>query len=354
VEKFVLKYFNLLRTIIAVLIGIAISVLLIFLISKDPGFSLQQFLLGPLLSRSRFSSMIEMASPIIMCGLGIAVAFQARQFNVGAEGALYVGAALGTGFAVSTALPAFLHLPLTLLVAGAVGAFWGMLPGILKAKWRGSELVASLLLNYVGYYLGLYLINFHFRDKNAGYLVSYQLPKSAWLAQFVPNTRMHYGILLSLAFAVLVFWFLYHSTTGYEIRMTGANEKFARFGGINVFKVVVLCQLALGLLSGIGGMGEVMGIHRRFNWQDTPGYGWDGVVVAIIGRNHPLLIVAASFFLAYLRVGGQVLNLMSDVPAEMVAVIQSIIILLITAEAFLAQWRFRITVAQAERQGEAA
>ena len=353
-EKFVLKYFNLLRTIIAVLIGIAISVLLIFLISKDPGFSLQQFLLGPLLSRSRFSSMIEMASPIIMCGLGIAVAFQARQFNVGAEGALYVGAALGTGFAVSTALPAFLHLPLTLLVAGAVGAFWGMLTGILKAKWRGIELVASLLLNYVGYYLGLYLINFHFRDKNAGYLVSYQLPKSAWLAQFVPNTRMHYGILLSLAFAVLVFWFLYHSTTGYEIRMTGANEKFARFGGINVFKVVVLCQLALGLLSGIGGMGEVMGIHRRFNWQDTPGYGWDGVVVAIIGRNHPLLIVAASFFLAYLRVGGQVLNLMSDVPAEMVAVIQSIIILLITAEAFLAQWRFRITVAQAERQGEAA
>jgi len=353
VEKFILKYFNLLRTLIAVLIGVAISVLLIFLISRDPGFSLQQFLLGPFLSRSRFSSMVEMASPIIMCGLGIAVAFQAKQFNVGAEGALYLGAALGTGFAVSTALPAFLHLPLTLLVAAAVGALWGLLPGLLKARWRGSELVASLLLNYVGYYLGLYLINFHFRDKNAGYLVSLQLPKSAWLAQFVPNTRMHWGILLSLGFAVLVFWFLYHTTTGYEIRMTGANEKFARFGGINVFKVIILSQLILGLLAGIGGMGEVMGIHRRFNWQDTPQYGWDGVMVAIIGRNHPLLIVAASFFLAYLRVGGQVLNLMSDVPAEMVSVIQSIIILLITAEAFLAQWRFRITVRQTGRQGEA-
>jgi ABC-type uncharacterized transport system permease subunit len=354
VEKFVLKYFNLLRTIIAVLIGIVISVFLIFLISRDPGFSLQQFLLGPLLSRSRFSSMVEMASPIIMCGLAIAVAFQARQFNVGAEGALYLGAAVGTGFAVSTAMPGFLHLPLTLLVAGAVGALWGFLPGLLKARWRGSELVASLLLNYVGYYLGLYLINFHFRDKNAGYLVSYQLPKSAWLAQFIPNTRMHWGILLSLGFAVLVFLFLYHTTSGYEIRMTGANEKFARFGGINVFKVVVLSQLLLGLLAGIGGMTEIMGIHRRFNWQSSPGYGWDGVVVAIIGRNHPLLIVAASFFLAYLRVGGQVLNLMSDVPAEMVTVIQSIIILLITAEAFLAQWRYRITVRQAESQGETA
>jgi len=354
VEKFILKYFNLIRTVIAILIGIVISVSLIYLVSKDPGFSLQQFLLGPVLSRSRFSNMVEMASPIIMCGLAIAVAFQARQFNVGAEGALYMGAAVGTAFAVSTRMPAFLHIPLTLLVAAGVGGLWGMLPGVLKAKWKASELVASLMLNYVGYYLGLYLINWHFRDKNAGYLVSLQLPKTAWLAQFVPNTRMHYGILLSLVFAALVYLYLYHTTSGYELRMTGANARFARFGGINVFKVVVLCQLILGLLAGVGGMEEVMGIHRRFNWQTSPGYGWDGVVVAIIGRNHPLLIVAAAFFLAYLRVGGQVLNLMSDVPAEMVSVIQSIIILLITAEAFLAQWRYRITVRRAEGQGAAA
>jgi simple sugar transport system permease protein len=206
------------------------------------------------------------------------------------------------------------------------------------------------MFNYVAYYLGLYLINFHFRDKKAGYLVSLQLPKTAWLAQFVPDTRLHWGIVLSLAMAVVVYLYLYHTTSGYEIRTTGFNERFARFGGINVARVIMLCQLIMGLLAGIGGMTEVMGIHRRFNWQTSPGYGWDGVIVAIIGRNHPLLIIAASFFLAYLRVGGQVLNLMSDVPAEMVSVIQSIIILLITAEAFLSQWRYRITVRQAERK----
>lgn len=346
-EKFVLRYFNLVRTIIAILIGLVISVVLIYVVSKDPGFSLKQFLLGPFLSRGRFSNMIETTSPILFCGLAIAVAFQARQFNVGAEGSLFLGAAVGTAFAVSTRMPIFLHIPLVLLVAAAAGAAWNYIPGLLKAKWNASELVSSLMMNYVAYFLGLYLINFHFRDKGAGYLVSLQLPPTAWLQQFIPNTRMHWGIVLSLVFAVLVYWFLYHSTTGYEVRMTGFNEKFARFGGIRVSRVVILSQVILGLIAGIGGMTEVMGIHHRFNWQSTPGYGWDGVIVAIIGRNHPLLIIAASFFLAYMRVGGQVLTLMSDVPAEMVTVIQSVIILLITAEAFLSRWRYSITVREA-------
>jgi len=350
VEKFVLKYFNLIRTIIAILIGLVISVCLIYLVSKDPGFSLKQFLLGPFLSRGRFSNMIETLSPILFCGLAIAVAFQARQFNVGAEGSLFLGAALGTAFAVSTRMPIFLHIPLVLLVAGVVGAAWNYIPGLLKARWNASELVSSLMMNYVAYFLGLYLINFHFRDKAAGYLVSLQLPQTAWLRQFIPDTRMHWGIVLSLVFAVLVWFFLYHSTTGYEVRMTGYNEKFARFGGIRVSRIVILSQVILGLIAGIGGMTEVMGIHHRFNWQSSPGYGWDGVIVAIIGRNHPLLIVAASLFLSYMRVGGQVLTLMSDVPAEMVTVIQSIIILLITAEAFLSRWRYGITVREAARK----
>lgn len=346
-EKFVLKYFNLIRTLIAIAIGVAISILLIFIISNDPGFSLKSFLLGPVLSKTRFSNLIESASPIIFCGLAIAIAFQAKQFNIGAEGSLFLGAAIGTAFAVSSSMPAFLHIPLVLLIAGMSGAIWGFIPGILKAKWKASELVSSLMLNYVAYFLGLYLINFHFRDKDAGYLVSYQLPETAWLQQFIPATRIHWGILLSIGFALLVYYFLYHTTTGYEIRATGYNEKFARFGGINILKIIILSQVLLGFVAGLGGMTEVMGIHRRFNWQNSPGYGWDGIVVAIIGRNHPLLIIAAAFFLSYLRVGGQVLNLMSDVPSEMVQVIQSIIILLITAEAFLSQWKKRITITEA-------
>jgi simple sugar transport system permease protein len=353
VEKFLLKYFTLIRVIIAIAIGIVISVFLIYLISEEPGFSLKSFLLGPLLTRSRLAHVFESASPIIFCGLAVAVAFQAKQFNVGAEGSLYLGAVVGTAFAVSTNLPAFIHIPLVLLVGGLAGAAWSFIPGILKAKWNASELVSSLMLNYVAYFLGLYLINFHFRDKDAGFLVSYQLPQSAWLGRFIPDTRIHYGIILAIVAALLVYYFLYHTTTGYEIRSTGFNDRFARYGGINVFKVIILSQVILGFLAAVGGTTEVMGIHRRFVWQDSPGYGWIGIIVAIIGRNHPLLIIPASFFLSYMNVGGRVLNLMSDVPAEMITVIQSIIILLITAEAFLSQWKYRITLRQAGRGGEA-
>ncbi len=347
-EKFILKYFTLIRTLIAILVGVIISVVLIYIISEMPAYALKQFLLGPVLSVSRFSNVIENASPMIFCGVAIAIAFQAKQFNVGAEGALFLSAAVGTAFAVSSGMPTVFHIILVLTVAGITGAVWGFVPGILKAKWGASELVSSLMMNYIAYFAGLYLINSHFRDKNAGFLVSIRLPETAWLPQFIPGTRMHLGILLSLVFAFLGYYFLYHTTTGYEIRTTGHNDKFARFGGINVIKVVVLSQVISGMIAGIGGMTEVMGIHHRFNWQNSPGYGWDGVIVAIIGRNHPLLIILAAFFLSYLRVGSQVLNLMADVPSELVAVIQAVIIILITAEAFLSKWKYRITMKQAE------
>ena len=201
-EKFILKYFTLIRTLIAILIGIIISVVLIYIISEMPAYSVKQFLLGPLLSRGRFANVIETASPMIFCGVAIAIAFQAKQFNIGAEGALFLSAAVGTAFAVSTNMPTVLHIIMVLVVAGATGAIWGFIPGILKAKWGASELVASLMMNYIAYFGGLYLINYHFRDKAAGYLVSFELPETAWLYQFMPGTRLHLGIFFSFDFCI--------------------------------------------------------------------------------------------------------------------------------------------------------
>lgn len=338
-EKFLVKHFTLIRTIVAILIGVLVSVFLILLISADAGYSFRQFFLGPFASRGRLSNIFEHAAPLIICGVAIAFAFQASQFNVGAEGSFFISAAVGTAFAVSTTMHPLLHIPAILLVAALTGSIWSGISGFLKAKWNASELVSSLMLNYVAYFLGLYLINHHFRDRGAGYLTSERLPASAQLPRLFPGTRFHLGIIIAVAIAIIAFLVIYKTKFGYELRVSGQNAKFAKYAGINIFKIVLLSQVISGMLAGVGGAMEVMGIHQRFNWQSLPGYGWDGVIVAIIGRNHPLLIIAASFFLSYLKVGGQVLNLMSDVPSEMVSVIQSLIILLITAEAFLGNWK---------------
>jgi len=350
VEKFILKYFNLMRTIIVILIGAVISIFIIFLVSKNALGSLKYLFLGPFLSTSRMGNILEFATPILFCGIAIAIPFQASQFNVGAEGAFFFSAAIGTAFALSVKLPGFVYVILTILVAGIVGALWGFVPGFLKAKWKVNMVVSTLMLNYIAYFIGLYIINYHFRDKSAGYLASYWLPQSDWLKQFIPGTRVHVGVFIAIACAFVAYYFLYHTKLGYEIRMTGFNFHFARYSGIDVFKVIVLSSMIGGFFAGLGGISEVMGIHRRFLWQISPGYGWDGVVVAIIGRNNPLLIIFASLFLAYLRIGGHVLNLLSDIPFEMVIVIESIIILLITAEAFLETMKYRITVKESERK----
>ncbi|MFP4510557.1 MAG: ABC transporter permease [Spirochaetota bacterium] len=351
-QQFLLKNFDAIRTAIAILIGMLICILLIILVSSSPADSIATFLFGPFSSQRTIASIFEIATPIIFTGIALAISFQAQQFYIGAEGAFYITAAVGTALAVSTSMPWFLHVPLILLVSASFGGLWGLIPGYLKARFNTSEVVTALMLNFVALYTGLYLINNFFRDRGAGFMVSFRLPESAELGQLIERTRIHWGVVLAILVAIWAYYFLYHTRTGYEIRTVGHNQKFARFGGINVFKVIITVHVLTGAIAGLGGIVEVMGIHGRFNWQDLPGQGWDGVIVAIIGRNQPLYVVAAAVFLGYLRVGGQQLRLLSDVPFELVLVIQSAIILLITARAFLSQWENRMIINQASEETE--
>ena len=351
-NKFLIKYFGILRVILAILIGLAITIGLIFLFSEQPLYSIKMLFAGPFLSKSRTGSLFESASVILFCGLASAIPLQAGLFNVGAEGALYFGAVVGTAFAVSTKMPSWIHVPLVLLTAAVAGALCGFISGWLKAKWNTSELVTSLMMNYVGYYVGMYLINYYFRDKAAGYFTSYKLPQTAWLKQFIPGTRIHYGVVLSFIFAILCYVLIYKTRLGYEIRALGSNREFAKYGGIDIKKTTILVAVLGAAIAGIGGSCEVMGIYRRFNWNQQPGYGWDGITVTIIARNNPLLIIPASLFLAYLRVGGGILNVKSDIPTEMVSIIQAIIILLIAAEALFSEWKNKMTVSSVlEKEG---
>jgi ABC-type uncharacterized transport system permease subunit len=342
-----LKFFELGRTLLAILISLALAMVIIFLISDVPGQALKYFLLGPLDSLRHIGNVVEMMIPLIFTGLAISIMFSSAQFNLGAEGAFFFGAIGASFIAVNWNLPPVIHPAVAILWGGVIGAVFCGIPGFLKIKWGASELVSSLMFNYIALFFGLYLINYFLRDVNAGAMVSHPLAESAKLIKLIPKTKVHFGILIAIVMILLSAVFLFRTRWGYRIRVVGKNITFAEYVGIGTASTIVLAQLAGGFIAGMGGAVEVLGLYRRFSWQTLPGYGWTGVIVAILARNNPLYVPLAAFFLAYLRIGADIMSRQTDVQNEFVAIIQGVIIVLVAAEAFLSQRRHKLVVKEA-------
>lgn len=347
-----IQLFEIGRVLIAVLIALILGFIIILLVSEEPWYAFKSFLYGTLRTPRRIGNFIEMSLPLIFTGLAVAIVFEARQFNIGAEGQFFFGAVVATIFGIVFELPAIIHIPLVLIAAMAGGMLVGAIPGFLKARWGASELVSSLMLNYVFFRLGLYLINNHYRDTSAGAMVSWKINETAWLKQFLPPTRIHWGVFLAIGAIIFTYYFLYRTKWGYALRMTGLNKNFAAYSGISVTAVILYSQVISGAIAGLGGASEMLGIYRRFQWQMLPGYGFDGIIIAILARNKPLLVPVAALFLAYIRSGADIMARMSDVPAEIVAIIQGVIILLVTAQAFLSKYHHRLVVKEAKEHGQ--
>ena len=170
-------------------------------------------------------------------------------------------------------------------------------------------------------------------------LVSYKYRSAALLPTIIKGTRVHVGILAAILCAVLVYIFLYKTKWGLQVRATGANSKFAKYSGMSVTKVIILVHVIAGAIAGCGGIVECLGLHKRFEWTALPGYGFDGAMIAMLANNNPLGVIGAAAFVAYLRVGADLVNRFADVPTEMISILQTLIILLISAEKFLHKYK---------------
>lgn len=347
-------WFELLRTGMAIAVALIIGFIVTSMVSKSPLEAFGYFLKGPFTTIRRFGAFLEAAIPLTFTGLAITLVFSAGQFNLGAEGQFFIGAVAATAAGIYLNLPPVIHTIVCLAAGMAAGALGGFIPGFLKARWNASELVSSLMLNYVFLKLGMYLITYHLRDQSAGALVSLPLKKTSWLPQFTANTRLHAGVFVLFLTVLFCYYFLYRTGKGYEARMTGQNISFARYSGIPVLTVILSVQVLAGAVAGLGGAVEMLGIYRRFQWLASPGYGFDGVIISILSKNNPLLVPVAAVFLAYLRVGADVMAMYSDVTAEMVSVIQAVIILLVTAEAFLAGYKHRLVLKEVKQRASAS
>lgn len=346
------QLFFILRDVLAILISLTISFFLVCSVSEDPLGAMSAFLFGPLKTISRMGYIVEKMIPLMFTGVGVCLMFSCGQVNLGGEGAFFLGGVVSTAVAVFVNLPSGLHPALCLLAAGLTGAVVCGLTAIFHIKFGSLTIVTSLMFNYVCLYIGTYLINYPLWDKASGYQASFKYLPTSLLPKLFSRTSIHAGLFLAIAVVIIGHIILNRSTLGYRIRMVGKNKNFARYSGIRVPLTILLSQVIGGFMAGMGGAVEQLGMYERFQYSGLSGHGFDGVMIAVIAGFNPQYVPIAGLFIAYVRAGAEVMARMSDVPSEMVSIVQSIIIMLIIAEKFLAMWKHKVIVKNSLKPAE--
>ncbi len=304
----------------------------------------QTFLLGPLSRQNRWVIWMRDALTLIMLGLAISIVFRAEQFSLGADGQLYFGALASGALVLAFGdLPKVLLVPVALLAAATTGFLWGLVPGVLKAYLGANELVSTLMLNTVAARFYEMVITEQLQPPDAGFTTSDWFAENGLLTPIidVAGDQVTIAVYLLIILVLLTWVLIKRTPLGYEIRMIGANIKFANFGGINSKRTIMLAMALSGAVAGLAGAHLAMGIHRRLILNISLGLGFEGVVVALLARNNPLVVPFTGLLYAYLRTGAQVMERDANVSSEVVRIIQAVVILLITADALVAFFRQR-------------
>jgi ABC-type uncharacterized transport system permease subunit len=269
------------------------------------------------------------ATPYILTGLAVALGFRGGVFNIGAEGQLYMGAlgAVVVGYTVG-GLPIWIHLPLALAVGALGGALWGAVPGILKARLGAHEVINTIMMNYIAMKLVDYLVKHMLRDPTASMDRTPAILATAALPHlFGAELRLHAGLLIALAAVVLTAWLLDKTTLGFEIRTVGVNPSAARYAGMQVARTLV-CTMALsGMLAGLAGAVEILGLYHTLPATFATGYGFDAIAIALLARSRPWAVLPAALLWGGLRNGAGLMQVRTGVSIDLINVIQALVIL---------------------------
>lgn len=280
------------------------------------------------------------ATPMIFTGLAVAVAFRAKFWNIGAEGQLLAGAVASCAVG-AIPMPGPLAMLLMALAGGAAGAAVALIPATLRVKFRVDDVVSSLLLNSVIFYALMALIEGPWKDSFSGYPISPPIEDSANFPVLIEGTRLHLGVVAAVVAAPLIWFVVARTTLGFRIRVTGENPEAARYGGINVERVLISTALLSGALAGLAGVGEVGGVHFQVMSDISPGYGYSGIVVAMLARLNPLGVVPAAIFLAAVMTGAEAMSRATGVPAFLSEVIQGTALLAMLVALLFTAYRIR-------------
>jgi simple sugar transport system permease protein len=319
----------------AVLIALAISYGVLVLTSSEPLTAFSKMLFSPFTNVRYLGNVLELMVPLAFTGISTALLFRSGLFNLGGEGIFYISGLLAAVLASRPMGGSPVHQTIVILSATIFGGLLACISGFFKAKYDANELVTSLMLNTIFFGIGFYLLKVKFRDLEVTGVASALFLDTARLPVIIPRTHVTTGILLLCA-AVLVVWFVMSGTKlGYMIKMTGFNRDFAVYSGMSIFSLTLIVHFLSGSLAGMGAAVHLMSLFTRFTWSALPGYGFDGCLVAMLGKNSPLGSFVAAFVLAYLRTGADIMARSTDVPVEMVSIVEMVLVLMITADFLL-------------------
>jgi ABC-type uncharacterized transport system permease subunit len=339
--------------ILAVFTALLIGAIIIWASGGDPITGYIGLWEGALGKTRSLSETAVAATPYIFAGLAVALAFRGGLFNIGVEGQLFIGSicAAWVGYAAS-GLPWVIHMPLALLAGCLGGALCAGIPGLLKAKVGAHEVITTIMINYMAIFLTNWLVTGPMQDPGTIVPQTRKILPSAALAPLFADYRAHWGSVLALFVAALVYWLLWKTVLGFEIRTVGASATAAQYAGINVGRNIVVTMLLSGALAGAAGAVDVIGLNRYFAPGFSIGYGFDSIAVAVLGKNHPLGVVLAALLFGAMNSGAGLMQLRTQTPVFIISVIQALILMFVASEEIV-RWIYRIRSPAAKREEHA-
>lgn len=326
------KLFSIIVPIIAVFAALLIGSILLMFINVSPLEAYKYLIFANFSSLYNFSEIFVKSTPIILTGLAFTFAFRTGLFNIGGEGQMFVGAIAAVYVGLKTGhLSPFITIPLCLIAAIIVGAIWGIIPGILKGIFGSSEIIITIMFNYVALYLVSYVVDKPLREASGFYPQTDLIGENAFLPYIIPKTRLHIGFLVAVILVVLVYIILWKTPFGYRLRAVGHNPDGAEYSGINIKRNIIISLAISGALAGVAGFTEINGIHHRLLDNFSKDVGFDGIAAALLGGASPFGVLVSSLLLGLLKTGANAMQRGVGVPANIVNIIQALIIILVLA-----------------------
>jgi simple sugar transport system permease protein len=326
------------KAIISVVLALAVTSVLFLATGANPILAYYYLFSGAFGSLNAIIETLVRMTPILLVSLGLAISFKCKVWNIGAEGQLYMGAMLGTIVAVSMG-NTFITLPLAIIAAIVGGMAWAAVPALMKTQLGINEVITTFLMNYVAIYFVQWLLSYPFRSSDSLFPESSKLPATAVLPILLPPTRLHLGIRIALVVVLPLVYFLMMKTTfGYKLKAVGENPEAARYGGINVKRTIFMALILSGALAGLAGFFEVAGIQFRMRNSLSPGYGYTGIVVALLGANNPIGVALASLFMAGIFNGSSTMSRAMNQPQGIVDFIQGVLVIFVLGSEYIMRY----------------